>query len=147
MKKFPILFILLCLVCAVGLIAGCSDGGGGDDGTVVRAVLFYSPTCPHCHEVKDTVLPPLMKEYGSQLQIGGADTSTPDGQALYQSAVEYFGIQNRGVPTLIIGDAVLVGSAEIPTQLPGLIEKGMSSGGIDWPTIPGLVAPDEFSSE
>ena len=145
MKRF---LIFLCLVCVLGLIAGCSDGGGSDDdGAVVRAVLFYSPACPHCQEVKENVLPPLMKEYGSRLQIGGADTSTPGGQALYQSAIDYFGIQNRGVPTLIIGDVVLIGSIEIPDQLPGLIEKGMSSGGLDWPAIPGLVVPEEFSSK
>ncbi len=28
--------------------------------SVVRAVLFYSPTCPHCHEVIQNDLPPLI---------------------------------------------------------------------------------------
>ena len=43
-----------------------------------------------------------------------------------------------GVPTLVIGSEVLVGSDEIPARLPGLIEQGLASGGINWPDIPGL---------
>lgn len=39
---------------------------------------------------------------------------------------------------LIVGDAVLVGSEEIPQQFPSLIEKHLAEGGIDWPAIPGL---------
>ncbi|MBZ0308787.1 MAG: DsbA family protein, partial [Anaerolineae bacterium] len=36
---------------------------------VVYAVLFYSPTCPHCHQVIENDLPPLQEKYGDQLQI------------------------------------------------------------------------------
>jgi uncharacterized membrane protein len=107
---------------------------------VVRAVLFYSPTCPHCHKVITEDLPPLLDKYGQQLQIIGVDVSTSDGQMLYQAAIDYFSIPSSrwGVPTLIIGDVVLVGDAEIPEQLPGLIDTGLARGGIDWPEIPGL---------
>ncbi len=112
------------------------------DGAVVHAVLFYSPTCPHCHDVIDNDLPPLMDRYGEQLDIVGINTSHPDGQALYQAAVTAFAIprERLGVPALIIGDRVLVGSVEIPELLPGLIEDHLAAGGVDWPAIPGLVA-------
>ena len=36
---------------------------------VVRAILFYSPECPHCEYVIQEALPPLFQEYGDQLQI------------------------------------------------------------------------------
>jgi uncharacterized membrane protein len=113
-----------------------------DEGApAVHAILFYSQNCPHCHEVITEVLPPLAEQYGEQLQISGADTTTPEGSALYQAAIEHFEIppERRGVPTLIIGDVVLVGSREIPEQLPGLIEQGLAAGGVDWPAIPGLL--------
>jgi uncharacterized membrane protein len=42
------------------------------------------------------------------------------------------------VPTLIIGDQYMVGSLDIPTQLPGIVAEGLSQSGIDWPDIPGL---------
>lgn len=107
---------------------------------VVRAILFYSPTCPHCHEVIENVLPPLIDQYGDQLNIVGINVSLQEGQNLYRAAIEQFNIPNDrlGVPTLIIGDHVLVGSGEIPAQLPGLIEQYLGTGGVNWPAIPGI---------
>jgi uncharacterized membrane protein/thiol-disulfide isomerase/thioredoxin len=108
--------------------------------SAVRAVLFFSPSCPHCYKVISEDLPPLFEKYGKQLQIVGVDTSQPNGQALYQAAIQRYRIpeERRGVPTLIVGDVVLVGSLEIPQQLPDLIEKYLAQGGVDWPDIPGL---------
>lgn len=45
------------------------------NGPVVRAVLFYSDTCPHCHEVIDNVLPTLQATYGERLQISMFEVS------------------------------------------------------------------------
>lgn len=107
---------------------------------IVQAVLFYSPTCPHCHEVMTNVLPPLATRYGDQLQILGIDISNPSGNTIYQNTIEAFQIADgrRGVPTLIVGQTILVGSDEIPAQLPGLIEAGLAAGGVGWPAVPGL---------
>jgi uncharacterized membrane protein len=107
---------------------------------VVRAVLFYSPTCPHCAMVIQEDLPPLFDKYGAQLEIMGIDASQPEGGLLYQTAIDRFQIpENRlGVPTLIVGDVVLVGSIEIPEQFPVLIEQYLAQGGVDWPDVPGL---------
>lgn len=115
---------------------------------VVRAVLFYSPSCPHCHEVITEVLLPMVEDYGSeQLQIIGIDTTQPAGGTVYQSTIERYAIptHRRGVPTLVVGNVVLVGSIEIPETFPGMVEEGLAKGGIDWPDIPGLeqvIPPD-----
>lgn len=142
-------FCLTLLVLAlVGL--GTALPVAAQEDAVVYAVLFYSPTCPHCHEVIDNDLPPLIEQYGNQLQIIGINTAHPDGQVLYQAALEAFNVpQGRtGVPALYIGDRHLVGSIEIPEQLPGLIDMHLAAGGVDWPAIPGLAeiiaeAPEE----
>jgi uncharacterized membrane protein len=42
------------------------------------------------------------------------------------------------VPRLVVGDRYLVGSREIPEEFPGIVEAGLSAGGIDWPGIPGM---------
>jgi uncharacterized membrane protein len=42
------------------------------------------------------------------------------------------------VPTLVVGEHVLIGSIDIPEQFPRLIEQYLAQGGIDWPDIPGL---------
>jgi uncharacterized membrane protein len=106
----------------------------------VHAILFYSPTCGHCEKVIQQDLPPLFETYGDRLQMIGIDVTTPEGQALFLSAIEALGIpeDRRVVPTLVVGKAVLTGSLEIPEQLPGLIEQGLAQGGVDWPAIPGL---------
>jgi uncharacterized membrane protein len=107
---------------------------------VVRAVLFYSPSCGHCHQVITEDLPPLLEKYGEQLQIVGVNTAEPGGQALFQAAIQQYNIppERRGVPMLIVGDVVLVGSLEIPQRFPLLIEQYLAQGGVDWPAIPGL---------
>ncbi|MFN8467100.1 MAG: vitamin K epoxide reductase family protein [Caldilineaceae bacterium] len=109
-------------------------------GPIVRAVLFYSPTCPHCHYVMTEVLPPLIEKYGAQLEIAAIDVTNASGQALYQSAVAKYGIteDRLGVPALVVGTTVMVGSEEIPDQFPGLITAALAKGGENWPEIPGL---------
>lgn len=108
---------------------------------VVHAVLFFSPTCGHCQYVITEVLPPLFEQYGDQLHIAGVNVTSSGGQALYQAALEHFGLpaEQRAVPTLILDTILLVGSCEIPDQLPPLIEHYLAQGGIGWPAIPGLV--------
>ncbi len=109
---------------------------------VVNAILFYSPSCPHCHIVIEEVLPPLIDQYGEQLNILAVNVMHEEGQALYQAMYENYALtQDRlGVPALVVGGNVLVGSAEIPEQFPGLIEKALSTGGLEYPPIPGLSA-------
>jgi len=110
------------------------------DTQVVRAIIFYSQTCGHCHKVITEDLPPLAEKYREQLQIIGIDVTYEEGQNLYQAAIVKYEIPDHryGVPTLIVGDTVLVGSGEIPALFPGIIEDGLSDSGIDWPDIPGL---------
>ncbi|MGC9356253.1 MAG: vitamin K epoxide reductase family protein [Anaerolineae bacterium] len=110
---------------------------------VARVVIFYSPSCGHCHQVMTEVLPPLQEQYGDQLEVLEINTFEDEGLALYQAATEKYQPRLRGVPLLIIGDYALVGSQEIPEQLPGLIEQYLAEGGVAWPDLPGLPATEE----
>ena len=105
---------------------------------VVHAVLFYSPNCGHCHYVITETFPPLIEKYGDQLQVVGVDVTQPDGQTLFLSALRTFGLEQSGVPFLVVGDRYLIGSLDIPEQFPILIETYLAQGGVDWPDIPGL---------
>lgn len=131
--------LLLGLASALALLLPVSSPLGAQDG-VVHAIFFYSPTCPHCHDVMDRDLPPLREKYGDRLRIIGVDVSSRGGQDLYQATVERFRIpQSRlGVPTMVVGTEILVGSLEIPQRFPGIIERGVASGGIDWPPVPAV---------
>jgi uncharacterized membrane protein len=107
---------------------------------VVRAVLFYSETCPACHDVMERVLPPLVEKYTGQLDIVGIDVMHPVGENLYQGMLADFDVSDDriGVPTLIVGSTVLVGTGEIEQNLASIIETGLAAGGIDWPELNGL---------
>jgi uncharacterized membrane protein/thiol-disulfide isomerase/thioredoxin len=110
----------------------------GQSKPVVNAVLFYSPTCGHCHYVLTEVLSPLVKQYGDQLNIVGIDVTQAGGQALFLAALKYFNLDRGGVPFLVLGDTYLIGSVDIPEKFPGLVEQYLGQGGLDWPSIPGL---------
>jgi len=138
MKKI----VWLLLVTAVCLLTTSNTFAQTESETqpIVQAVLFYSPTCPHCHKVITEDLPPLNEQYGDRLQILGVDVTQEVGQQLYQNAIAQFDIteERLGVPTMIIGETVLVGSLEIPQLFPDLVADGMAAGGVGWPEIPGL---------
>ena len=106
----------------------------------VRAVMFWTETCGHCRYMLDEVLPPLQSKYGEQLEIFLIELkSAEDFDRLYQTAA-ILGIDKDdvGVPFLVIGDQVLKGSAQIPAELPGLIEQYLAQGGVDYPNLPTL---------
>lgn len=134
-----LLLLLTVLLCSMAVLAPAA-AAQQDDQPVVRAVLFYSPTCPHCHTVINETLLPMMEQYGERLEIIGIDITQPRGQALYNATTEQFNVPDemQGVPRLIVGDRFLVGSLQIPQEFPGIVEAGLASGGIDWPAIPGL---------
>jgi len=132
------LFILFFSVLVFTLPVSAQEGETKEP--VVHAVLFYSPTCPHCHEAINNVMIPLMEEYGEQLAVIGIDTTTEAGGMLFMNAITYYDIpeNRRGVPTLVVEDTVLVSTMEIENAFPGMIETGLTAEGNNWPSFPGL---------
>lgn len=142
-KAFLLIVTVAFCLTAPGVVLAQGNSGATEAASpaIVQAVLFYSPSCPHCHRVIEQDLPPLNEQYGEQLQILGIDTAKSIGQQLYQNTIEKFDLPaaRQGVPTLVVGDTVLVGSLEIPQQFPQIVAEGLVAGGIGWPDIPGLV--------
>jgi uncharacterized membrane protein len=139
-KAFTHLGVLVAMVAGLVWFGASGASAQGAQKPMVRAVLFHAEGCSHCKTVIDKVLPPLQLKHGDQLQIAMIEVS---GQANY----DYFRqiedcaklpAERRGVPALFIADQILVGDQEIPQKLPGLIQKGLAAGGIDYPALPGL---------
>jgi uncharacterized membrane protein len=110
------------------------------DQPVVRALMFWMDTCGHCQYVLENVLPPLQARYGDKFELLSIQlVSSTDVDRLYGTAAE-FGIPDAqvGVPFLVIGDQVLIGSDQVEQQLPGLIESYLASGGVDYPQVAAL---------
>jgi uncharacterized membrane protein/thiol-disulfide isomerase/thioredoxin len=138
MRTLPLMLITLSFF--VGMMVPRPIAARLTEQSVVQAVLFYSPYCSHCHYVMAELLEPMLADYKDQLEIVRIDTSQPGGAELYYAAVERFGIpsERMGVPTMVVGDFVLIGSFEIPDQFPTIVKEGLAAGGIPWPDIPGL---------
>lgn len=126
------LFLLISVFMMVIPILGQSD-------PVVYAVLFYSPTCPHCHDVMENVIPEWEDDFGDAIQPLYVNVTTQDGGYLFDAVcVQLQGEYCRGVPVMAIGETLLRGAGEIPAQGPALIRNGLAAGGIDLPPVPAL---------
>lgn len=138
-------------VLAVGmvlLVSACSAPPPVEEQATVRGVFFWSVTCPHCHEVMEEHLPPLEQQYADQLEIKKIELSDSASYQLWLAATDAYEVppDQQSVPMLFIGDSVLVGSFEIPDQLPGLIEHHLAAGGLDYPAFPDLLADASTTS-
>ena len=154
---FPAVRVLL-LLSAVSICGRMPVGA-----QTVRAVLFFAPTCRHCHTVITEYLPVLFERHGGtpsivvdrtisdadrvaylftngQLQILLVDASRGAGSELYEACTVSHDVpyERSGVPRLVIGDSILVGSLEIPEQADALVEQAIARGGLDWPSVAGL---------
>lgn len=138
MKRITFLFALTLMLGLVALNPAAAQSD--EEAPVVRGVMFWSSTCPHCHYVLSEVLPPLQEQYGDQLQITLVELNTEENAQLFYLAGASAGLQPEelGVPMLIVGEYLMMGSAQIPEELPGLIERYLAEGGVDLPAIPGL---------
>jgi uncharacterized membrane protein/thiol-disulfide isomerase/thioredoxin len=148
MRKSFLLITFFALT--IGFLLPMTSMAQSADESVVQAVLFYSPTCPHCHTVINELLLPMMDEYGDQLQIMAVDVSRPEGAQLYDFAVMRYKIPDnkKGVPTLIVGDTILVGDGEIPELFPGIVKDALAADGIPWPAlVASLGATSEDNAE
>jgi uncharacterized membrane protein len=78
--------------------------------------------------------------YNSNLDFLMVNVSLTLGRNLYDEHTLIADVLEgrTGVPRLAVADEVLVGSQEILSQLPGIIERGLASGGTGWPDIPRL---------
>jgi uncharacterized membrane protein len=73
-----------------------------------------------------------------------------DVDSLYETAT-IMGVAKEevGVPFMLVGEKVLMGSDQILRELPGLIETHLAGGGIDYPQYPSLESylPEEVNAE
>lgn len=141
--KLKLNFLILICLGATLVAASPAHAGSPDQSSeqpVARAIMFWSSTCGHCEYVIKNVLPPMQAEYGDQLEIVMIElVAQEDVDRLFQTATA-FGIAQEtvGVPFMIIGERVLIGSDQIPAELPGLIEAHLVAGGVDYPAVPAL---------
>ncbi len=117
--------------------AGASPTPGGP---VIHILYFYSVDCPHCRAVEQEVLRPLEEKYADRLDVRYLEIGDPAVYELLVRTEGYFSVapEKRGLPTIVVGDRILIGEEEARQQLPCLVEKCLAETGADFPPIPGL---------
>ncbi len=134
-KALMLLFILLLVISnPTGVKAAAVQSGP----PVVHAVLFYSSGCPYCREVLTKTLPPIQDQYKSQLSLLLIEVASVDEINKLYSLGDYLGLTREqvAVPFLLLDRTALIGLDEIKNKLPGILEKYLSSGGLEYPDIP-----------
>lgn len=160
-----LILLILAAACGVSIAAqGCDDcreikkelrdaalnkvapiAGVSPAAPVVRVVLYWAEGCGHCHEVLDSILPPMQEKYGPQLETRLVEVVSMEDIASFFDVAEGYGFARgrAAVPFLLIGDRALMGVEQIERDLPGLIEIYLAAGGVDWPDFTaGSTAPE-----
>ncbi|MBD3264206.1 MAG: hypothetical protein GF375_03785 [Candidatus Omnitrophica bacterium] len=114
MKKLLVLFLPI-LFCFTGY---CSEQ--------ITATLFYSPHCRACMELKEEVLPGLKERYGREVEWVELNTeSEPENLEMLIAVNKHFGEGRPLLPSVLIGDKLLVGSGEIKEKAGDVIVKAL----------------------
>jgi hypothetical protein len=103
-----------------------------NDSAVARLIVFHSPTCPHCREVLQNVLPPLQAHYGKQLEIRLFDLTIPANYEVYAVLHQKLPTLPDGIPQGYIDGYFIVGTDQFRDDLPALIDDCLAKGGCDW---------------
>jgi thiol-disulfide isomerase/thioredoxin len=136
-----------------GLIDQCLAQGGAElpalpaatseaSKPIARFILFYGETCPHCHAVMDEYLPTVYEKYGDQVEHQYIEVwNNTDNYRTMLGLETKLGVaqdQMGAVPTLVIGDKVLIGDQDIPDKLETYINEYLAQGGVDFPSLQNL---------
>ncbi|NLE75286.1 MAG: hypothetical protein GX605_00860 [Chloroflexi bacterium] len=133
-----VVLALLLLVCGQALLADTpapttpSEPSSG----MVRILLFYSSTCPHCRDIIENYLPELDAKYPGKLEVAALNLQDPSAYELMLYIEEQAKVpeERRGyVPTMVVGHYIFVGSDIIRQNLEGVIDDYLAKGGVDYP--------------
>ena len=92
--------LLSTLIVSLFVLTGCNK-----EDTNNKAYMFYSQTCPHCHQAQDYIA----KKY-PDLDIVKMDVATPKGKEMLFDCAKKFNLgRNIGVPLFCLGDNYLMG--------------------------------------
>ena len=128
----PKLCVLLLVVLAAAFVFPGGAAAQTETPPTARAILFFSPTCPHCVEVIEHVLPPIEAAYGERLEVRLYNLRMQDAYNIFVALHEQYPDLPNGVPQLYIGGQILLGSDQIRDHLPRLIDECLAQGGCDW---------------
>jgi LPXTG-motif cell wall-anchored protein len=77
-----------------------------------KIIIYYSPTCPHCHHARDFVNKTLVPEYGDDLTVTEINVTESGNGAKFMDAVKKCDMQGGYVPLVIVNGKCFQGFAD-----------------------------------
>ena len=113
----------------------------------VHGYYFYSNTCSHCLDILANILEPLQAENPGQIDMRLLELGTPEYYRVLLAVEEAYDVkpEQRGLPTVVLGDQILIGEAPNKENLAEIIKAGIAGSGIAFPEIPGVDPEDMVS--
>jgi len=122
-KIFSVLFAVIILFTALVFVSPVASSGQASSGSTgpgpainVTVYFFYGQECSHCEEIMP-FMQSLQQKY-PDVDIRMLETwHNETNQALSTSLNRKLGVSKPGVPEVIVGNVVLIGSKDIPDKL------------------------------
>ena len=113
MKKLSILSAL----CGVAFAGAAS---------AASITVYYSPTCPHCHNARNFISSTLIYEY-PQLKVTEVNVFEEANRPTFEAALKKCEYESGGVPVLVIGEKCFQGYADfMQAELREAVEADLS---------------------
>lgn len=77
--------------------------------------LYYSPSCPHCHNAREFIGNELAYEYPT-VKIEALNVHVGNNMPLFQEALKKCEFDNGGIPVIVIGEKCFQGYADFMKQ-------------------------------
>ncbi len=94
--------ILTSVLLGLGIISGAN---------AANITVFYSPTCPHCHNVRNFINNELIYEY-DDIKVFEVNASNPDNRQDFIDVLSKCEYKTGGVPVLVIGEKCFQGYSD-----------------------------------
>lgn len=118
--------------------AGMASGGG-----TVEITVFWEPGCPYCQRAK-TFLADLDPATRDWMRVDEIDvTGSLEGQLLFEQANRLFGIDQPGVPLIVVGTRPFLGSVDDETTGQAVLDAADACRRASCPTLGELLARGE----
>ena len=135
MKKILVLFISLLMFLPLGVNALNKNYkdvvsnivGEKVEENKINIYLFYSSTCPHCHDEIE-YLKDVKKKYGNKINIYKYEvTENRNNNVLMNTVKSLFDFDSNGVPFTVIGEEYIFGFSESSTEIEDVLDKYIDS--------------------
>ena len=94
-----------------------------------QVLFFYSKSCSHCQTVHDEIVMPFIDQYGENIELWMLPVDVPINYEALLTVENAYQVQadQRGLPTILVGDQLIIGedqsNAELETALTNLISS------------------------